>query len=258
MFLNQSKPTSNSRRWVKQYTRHLNISYQYWTLLAARARGNGRNIQGIITTRHRRGAKNNVIKNLTNKVFYSSWVALCSTSVVYKSRIPIMYLIDRFKNIYLMRLVAGLEYGDKLQMFPLLPEWEVWDCSGTRSTLHRLLPGMICCDIFSFYNNRRLATSAGTYCSFLTYDFETSLTKLLLPSGQEYVIRGDSICTVGRIAHEKQRSAVLGKAGATHLLGWRPTVRGVAMNPIDHPHGGRTKTNSPEKSPWGWVTKFNK
>ena len=108
---------------------------------------------------------------------------------------------------------------------------------------------MVCCDIFRSQRGRNLATSAGTYCSVLVSDYETSLVKLLLPSGDEYTLQGDYLCTVGRVAHEKNHSTVLGKAGASNLLGWRPSVRGVAMNPIDHPHGGRTKTNSPEKSP---------
>ena len=51
---------------------------------------------------------------------------------------------------------------------------------------------------------------------------------------------------------------MIGKAGRNRWLGVRPTVRGVAMNPVDHPHGGNTKTNSPEVSPWGWVAKRNK
>ncbi len=50
----------------------------------------------------------------------------------------------------------------------------------------------------------------------------------------------------------------LGKAGINLILGKKPKVRGVARNPVDHPHGGRTKTNQPEVSIWGWVAKRNK
>jgi len=50
----------------------------------------------------------------------------------------------------------------------------------------------------------------------------------------------------------------LGKAGINFILGKKPKVRGVARNPVDHPHGGRTKTNQPEVSIWGWIAKKNK
>lgn len=54
-----------------------------------------------------------------------------------------------------------------------------------------------------------------------------------------------------------QKFTVTGKSGINRNLGKNVIVRGVAMNPVDHPHGGRTKTNKPEVSPWGWVTKHS-
>jgi len=54
------------------------------------------------------------------------------------------------------------------------------------------------------------------------------------------------------------RGIRIGKAGINMNRGYRPTVRGVAKNPVDHPHGGRTKTNSPERTPWGKTAKYNK
>ncbi len=58
-----------------------------------------------------------------------------------------------------------------------------------------------------------------------------------------------TLCVVGRVGGEQFSLSVLGKAGSRIFRGTRPSVRGVAMNPVDHPHGGRTKTNSPELSP---------
>lgn len=62
----------------------------------------------------------------------------------------------------------------------------------------------------------------------------------------------------GRNSKQDYKFNRLGKAGLNYLMGKKPNVRGVAKNPVDHPHGGRTKTNQPEVSPWGWVAKRNK
>lgn len=63
--------------------------------------------------------------------------------------------------------------------------------------------------------------------------------------------------SLGRASNIFYKNQFFSKAGYNRNLGIRPSVRGVAMNPVDHPHGGRTKTNSPEVTPWGKVTKKN-
>lgn len=80
---------------------------------------------------------------------------------------------------------------------------------------------------------------------------------LSLPSGKEQKITLTARATLGRNSNLHHKREVTGKAGANRHKGIRPTVRGVAMNPVDHPHGGRTKTVQPEVSPWGWVAKRN-
>jgi large subunit ribosomal protein L2 len=62
---------------------------------------------------------------------------------------------------------------------------------------------------------------------------------------------------LGRNSNYLNKYSVIGSAKWLSFFKKRPTVRGVAKNPVDHPHGGRTKTNNPEVSPWGWVTKYN-
>lgn len=258
MFIETTRPLSNGRRWVVRWAKHLNQTYQYWTHASLRNGGCGRGVSGRILTRHRRRSGIKLTRQLQNPHFYSSWVTISSTGVTYNGRIPVMYLLDRFRNTYFSRLVSGLTYGDRLEMFPLLPEWEAFDYSGTKTSLLSLWPGMVCCDVTTKRDRFKISSSAGSYCSVIDNNPELGLVTLLLPSGVEKNLRNTSVCIVGRVAHEKHNTTVLGKAGKSFLLGWRPTVRGVAMNPIDHPHGGRTKTNSPEKSPWGWIAKFNK
>ena len=72
---------------------------------------------------------------------------------------------------------------------------------------------------------------------------------LRLPSGKECKAPLTSFAVLGRNSNLRHKRELIGKAGANRLAGIRPTVRGVAMNPVDHPHGGRTKTVQPEVSP---------
>ena len=69
---------------------------------------------------------------------------------------------------------------------------------------------------------------------------------------------GWSFVILGRNSNPDSRFNRIGKAGIMYNIGKKPKVRGVARNPVDHPHGGRTKTNQPEVSVWGWIAKRNK
>lgn len=109
-----------------------------------------------------------------------------------------------------------------------------------------------------YYKNSGVyARSSGTHCNLLKSYKDFNLVRVKLPSGKRYVIDGDCFATLGRNTNLKKKYQVIGSAGYSRLLGKKSSVRGVAMNPVDHPHGGRTKSNSPEVSPWGWVTKFS-
>lgn len=113
-------------------------------------------------------------------------------------------------------------------------------------------------NVFFFKNNKKkYAVSAGTFCYFLKIDEETNAVTIRLPTGLLKFINCDALVTLGRNSNIFSDKQIIGKAGTNRNLGKRPSVRGVAMNPVDHPHGGRTKTNSPEVSPWGWITKKN-
>jgi large subunit ribosomal protein L2 len=76
-----------------------------------------------------------------------------------------------------------------------------------------------------------------------------------LPSGTRIEVSEDARATIGRVAGQEHRMESVGKAGRNRNRGWRPTVRGEAMNPIDHPHGGRTRGGRPEVTPWGRIAK---
>jgi large subunit ribosomal protein L2 len=105
----------------------------------------------------------------------------------------------------------------------------------------------------------QLARSAGTYVQLVGRD--QGYAQLKLASGELRVVRGECLATIGAVSNPDQSNINLGKAGRKRWLGKRPSVRGVAMNPIDHPHGGgegRTSGGRHPVTPWGKPTKGKK
>ncbi len=105
----------------------------------------------------------------------------------------------------------------------------------------------------------QLARSAGTYVQLVGRD--SGYAQLKLSSGEVRVVRGECMATIGAVSNPDQANINLGKAGRNRWLGRRPSVRGVAMNPIDHPHGGgegRTSGGRHPVTPWGKPTKGKK
>jgi len=105
----------------------------------------------------------------------------------------------------------------------------------------------------------QLARSAGTYLQLVGRD--SGYAQLKLPSGELRVVRGECMATIGAVSNPDQLNINMGKAGRNRWLGKRPAVRGVAMNPIDHPHGGgegRTSGGRHPVTPWGKPTKGKK
>jgi len=104
----------------------------------------------------------------------------------------------------------------------------------------------------SYQNNTLYASSAGTFCQLLE---KKKTCKIRLPSGKIVLISNNFYATIGSGSNIQHKSICIGKAGKNRLKGIRPSTRGVAMNPVDHPHGGRTNGGRPSVSPWGILTK---
>ena len=105
----------------------------------------------------------------------------------------------------------------------------------------------------------QIARAAGTYLQLVGRD--AGYAQLKLPSGELRVVRGECLATVGAVSNPDNANTNLGKAGRNRWLGRRPAVRGVAMNPIDHPHGGgegRSSGGRHPVTPWGKPTKGKK
>ena len=105
----------------------------------------------------------------------------------------------------------------------------------------------------------QLARAAGTYAQLVGKD--AGYAQLKLSSGEVRIVPAECMATVGAVSNPDQQNIVIGKAGRQRWLGFRPTVRGVAMNPVDHPHGGgegKTSGGRHPVTPWGKGTKGTK
>jgi large subunit ribosomal protein L2 len=105
----------------------------------------------------------------------------------------------------------------------------------------------------------QLARSAGTYTQIVGRDGEYCI--LRLNSGEQRLVHGRCLATVGAVSNPDNMNVSIGKAGRTRWMGWRPHNRGVSMNPVDHPHGGgegRTSGGRHPVTPWGFPTKGKK
>ncbi len=107
-------------------------------------------------------------------------------------------------------------------------------------------------------NSKTYSLSNGTFCQVIDFFTDFNLIKISLPSKKIKLISGYNFAFLGKNSQTDYKFNRLAKAGVRILTGKKPKVRGVARNPVDHPHGGRTKTNQPEVSIWGWVAKKNK
>jgi len=245
---------TNGQRWIRGlYLRSISSVCG----LGVRVYGkSGRGINGCILTRHRQVSSSHFsIRSLGYGRQYGYGVVQ-SFFFHYKQRIILMLLTDRHSNWWCMRYVTGLRCGDIVSggfAGVLLANFS----SGGVVVAGLLQPLQIFCQLQVFKSGCAV-TSNGTYGGVISIDWECGVMTVYLASKRKCVINLHTMCVVGRVGGEQFSLSVLGRAGSRTFRGSRPSVRGVAMNPVDHPHGGRTKTNSPELSPWGWVTKHSK
>ncbi len=98
--------------------------------------------------------------------------------------------------------------------------------------------------------------SSGTIAKILKIDRKNDTSLIRLPSGRAKLFSMYAFASVGRVLFKENRNFLNSKAGYWRGFGFKPTVRGVAMNPVDHPHGGRTNSIKYPRTPWGKTTKY--
>ena len=124
---------------------------------------------------------------------------------------------------------------------------------GDRTSIDNIPPGSTVHSLTGTNGKPMFARSAGTFCQIVQK--QVNSCKIRLPSGLIISVDNKSLATVGSISNSQHNLIKIGKAGRNRLRGIRPTVRGIAMNPVDHPHGGRTNGGRPSVTPWGKPTK---
>jgi len=211
-----------------------------------------RNNQGRITVRFRGGGhkrRYRIIDFKRDKWGVPAKVASIEYDPNRSARIALLHYADGEKRYILAPL--GLQVGDVVMAGP---EAEIRP--GNALPLRSIPLGTFIHNL-ELYPGRggQLVRSAGTYAQLMAKDGRYAHVRL--PSGEIRLFLLDCMATVGQVGNVDHENITLGKAGRSRWLGRRPHVRGTAMNPVDHPHGGgegRTKGRHPV-SPWGWPTK---
>ena len=153
--------------------------------------------------------------------------------------------------------IQGVVLGQKTFTSVLPKNFWVNNLPGNLVLLKFLTKFTVFSNIF-LKNIKKYSLSNGTFCQLLDFFYDYNLCKISLPSKKVKIVSGWNFVFLGKNSQSDFKYKRLCKAGINLYLGKKSKVRGVARNPVDHPHGGRTKTNQPEVSIWGWVAKRNK
>ena len=223
------------------------------SLVRSKRKKGGRNNQGVITARHRGGGhKRNyrLIDFRRNKDGIPARVHSIQYDPNRSARIALLFYADGEKRYILAP--DGLKVGDTLQNGPDAPP-TVGNCL----PLSAIPLGMsVHCIEMQPGRGAALCRSAGVSATLAARDADWA--QITLPSGEIRRVGARCKATIGAVGNADHMNIVLGKAGRTRWLGRRPHVRGTAMNPIDHPHGGgegRTKGGRHPVSPTGKLAK---
>src|ERR1700680_3142468 len=252
MALKTFKPYTPSRRFLTMLDKsEVTKETPEKSLTESKRRSGGRNDHGEITVWHRGGEharKYRVIDFRRDKVGIPARVAAIEYDPSRSARIALLHYADGEKR-YILHAV-GLEVGMTVQNgagADILP--------GNALPIRNIPPGTMVHNLeLSPGKGGQVVRTAGGAAQLLSKEGEFALVKL--PSGETRKFNLNCMATVGQIGNLDHENVTYGKAGRTRWHGRRPTVRGVAMNPVDHPHGGgegRVKGNHPQ-TPWGFPT----
>ena len=251
MALKIYRPTSPGRRGMTGFTfEEITKTEPEKSLLLPLKKKAGRSNQGKLTVRHRGGGAKRrlrIIDFKRDKLGVPGRVAAIEYDPNRSARIALIYYADGEKRYILAP--SGLNVGGTVKSGS---DAEVKP--GNALPLKLIPAGTLIHNIgLEVGRGGQLVRSAGATAQLMAKEKEYVLVRL--PSGELRRIHGDCLATIGQVGNIEHRSISLGKAGRKRWLGWRPTVRGSAMSPRDHPHGGgegRTPIGLPgPKTPWG-------
>ena len=257
MALKSYKPTSPSRRFatVSAFD-EITKDKPERSLVQPRKQRAGRNSAGRVTVRHRGGGhkrKYRVIDFRREKAGIPARVAAIEYDPNRTANIALLHYVDGEKRYILAPL--GLEVGSRLVSGP-----DAEPATGNALPLGRIPLGMTVHSIeLEPGRGARIVRSAGAGAQLMSR--EGKYANLKLPSGEIRMINVRCLATVGQVGNTERSGLSDGKAGRRRWRGIRPTVRGVAMNPVDHPMGGgegRSSGGGHPVSPWGTLAKGGK
>jgi len=254
MAIVKCKPTSPGRRHVvKVVNTELHKGKPYAPLLDTKSKSGGRNNNGRITVRHIGGGHKQhyrMIDFKRNKDGIPATVERLEYDPNRSANIALVLYADGERRYILAP--KGLSAGDSIQSGVDAPI----KAGNTMPLRNTPLGSVVHAIELKPGKGAQIARAAGTYAQLVAKD--GAYVTLRLRSGEMRKIESDCRATLGEIGNAEHMLRSLGKAGATRWRGVRPTVRGVAMNPVDHPHGGgegKTSGGRHPVSPWGVPTK---
>lgn len=253
MAIRTLKPTSPALRYLTYVTSDdITKATPEKRLVVSKTRASGRNAAGRITVRHRGGGAKRMLRQVDfrrEKFGIPARVAAIEYDPNRSARLALLHYRDGEKRYIIAPL--GVKVGDTLMSGPqadILP--------GNALPIRNIPVGTLVHNVeLQPGRGGQMCRSAGTLAQLLAK--EGGRATLKLPSGEVRVVALECMATVGQVGNLDHENVSVGKAGRKRWMGFRPTVRGTVMNPVDHPMGGgegRGKGNHP-MTPWGKPTK---
>ncbi len=248
------KPTSNGRRGKVQIVNpDLHKGAPCASLIEKKAKINGRNNQGRICVRHRGGAHKRhyrLVDFRRDKDGIPGKVERLEYDPNRSAHLALVLYKDGERRYILAP--KGLEIGAEIMSGAQAPIK-----TGNALPLRMIPVGSVIHNVEIMQGRGgQIGRSAGAAIQLVAR--EGTYAQVRLRSGEVRKVHVDCRATIGEVGNSEHSLRKIGKAGAKRWRGWRPTVRGTAMNPVDHPHGGgegRTKGGRHPVSPWGMPTK---
>jgi large subunit ribosomal protein L2 len=247
------KPTTPGQRGMTtQDMSEITTKKPLRSLLVAKRRGNGRNNQGRITVRHRGGGARQFYRIVNFQLEPGTSAKIEQIEYDPNRSARIARIKDDKGNYHYIIASKGMKVGQKVQSGD-----EVAISTGNRLPLKSIPVGSVIYAVeLTPGKGAQIARGAGTSAQLVAK--EDKYAQVRLPSGEVRMILVECMASLGNVGNEQHQNIKVGKAGRSRRKGIRPTVRGVVMNAVDHPHGGgdggRHGTAKDPRTPWGQKT----
>jgi len=253
MKLKKINPFTNGTRHQLNIKKNILLKYNHIikNLKKGYTLANGRSkLTGHITCRHKgSGVKKNYY-TLTND-YYNGLVISTSYNALKSSFLNLNFDLKKKKFFY-STAIKNVLPGNLITF----KKQNIYNLNQGTSLKLKLLPVGTIISLIRLNNKITFIKSAGTYGQII--EKKINVSKIRLPSGKIMTISNNNVVTIGIVSNSKHRLISYGKAGRIRHRNKRPTVRGIAMNPVDHPHGGRSNGGCISMTPWGIPTKGKK